>query len=50
MIRDMGAGQAAVEQLAVYCVSLKKCVLRPPSHAPSLARPLLPSLTGRAGS
>nr|KAF6335924.1 TRAF interacting protein [Pipistrellus kuhlii] len=24
MIRDMGAGQAAVEQLAVYCVSLKK--------------------------
>ncbi|XP_072506833.1 E3 ubiquitin-protein ligase TRAIP isoform X3 [Notamacropus eugenii] len=24
MIRDMGAGQSAVEQLAVYCVSLKK--------------------------
>lgn len=24
MIRDMGVGQAAVEQLAVYCVSLKK--------------------------
>ncbi|XP_029768519.1 E3 ubiquitin-protein ligase TRAIP isoform X2 [Terrapene carolina triunguis] len=24
MIRDMGIGQAAVEQLAVYCVSLKK--------------------------
>ncbi|XP_006171005.1 E3 ubiquitin-protein ligase TRAIP isoform X2 [Tupaia chinensis] len=24
MIRDMGAGPAAVEQLAVYCVSLKK--------------------------
>uniref|UniRef100_A0A6J0TBX9 E3 ubiquitin-protein ligase TRAIP n=1 Tax=Pogona vitticeps TaxID=103695 RepID=A0A6J0TBX9_9SAUR len=24
MIRDMGAGQAAVEQLAVYCISLKK--------------------------
>ncbi|NXG53199.1 TRAIP ligase, partial [Psilopogon haemacephalus] len=24
MIREMGAGQAAVEQLAVYCVSLKK--------------------------
>uniref|UniRef100_A0A8D0G8H5 TRAF interacting protein n=1 Tax=Sphenodon punctatus TaxID=8508 RepID=A0A8D0G8H5_SPHPU len=24
MIRDMGMGQAAVEQLAVYCVSLKK--------------------------
>ncbi|MEE6514312.1 hypothetical protein FKM82_022354 [Ascaphus truei] len=24
MIRDMGSGQAAVEQLAVYCVSLKK--------------------------
>lgn len=27
MIRDMGVGQSAVEQLAVYCVSLKKCVL-----------------------
>jgi hypothetical protein len=26
MIRDMGVGQSAVEQLAVYCVSLKKCV------------------------
>ncbi|XP_074054083.1 E3 ubiquitin-protein ligase TRAIP isoform X2 [Macrotis lagotis] len=24
MIRDMGAGQSAMEQLAVYCVSLKK--------------------------
>uniref|UniRef100_A0A8C5IUL9 TRAF interacting protein n=1 Tax=Junco hyemalis TaxID=40217 RepID=A0A8C5IUL9_JUNHY len=24
MIRDMGVGQAAVEQLAIYCVSLKK--------------------------
>nr|XP_056711401.1 E3 ubiquitin-protein ligase TRAIP [Euleptes europaea] len=24
MIRDMGTGQAAVEQLAVYCISLKK--------------------------
>ncbi|XP_060544423.1 E3 ubiquitin-protein ligase TRAIP isoform X1 [Pantherophis guttatus] len=24
MIREMGAGQAAVEQLAVYCISLKK--------------------------
>ncbi|XP_073208733.1 E3 ubiquitin-protein ligase TRAIP isoform X12 [Lepidochelys kempii] len=24
MIRDMGIGQAAVEQLAVYCISLKK--------------------------
>lgn len=24
MIRDMGVGQSAVEQLAVYCVSLKK--------------------------
>ncbi|OCT85647.1 hypothetical protein XELAEV_18023818mg [Xenopus laevis] len=24
MIRDMGSGQAAVEQLAIYCVSLKK--------------------------
>ncbi|XP_061473756.1 E3 ubiquitin-protein ligase TRAIP [Rhineura floridana] len=24
MIRDMGAGQAAVEQLAIYCISLKK--------------------------
>lgn len=24
MIREMGVGQAAVEQLAVYCVSLKK--------------------------
>ncbi|NWR37988.1 TRAIP ligase, partial [Tachuris rubrigastra] len=24
MIREMGAGQAAVEQLAIYCVSLKK--------------------------
>ena len=29
MIRDMGVGQSAVEQLAVYCVSLKKCVLWP---------------------
>ena len=26
MIRDMGVGQSAVEQLAVYCVSLKKYV------------------------
>uniref|UniRef100_A0A8C5SWH5 Uncharacterized protein n=1 Tax=Laticauda laticaudata TaxID=8630 RepID=A0A8C5SWH5_LATLA len=24
MIREMGAGQAAVEQLAIYCISLKK--------------------------
>lgn len=24
MIREMGVGQAAVEQLAIYCVSLKK--------------------------
>uniref|UniRef100_A0A8D2LAT1 TRAF interacting protein n=1 Tax=Varanus komodoensis TaxID=61221 RepID=A0A8D2LAT1_VARKO len=24
MIREMGAGQAAIEQLAVYCISLKK--------------------------
>lgn len=49
MIRDMGVGQSAVEQLAVYCVSLKKCVLwplcpspctqpQPPGHAsPSAA-------------
>lgn len=29
MIRDMGVGQSAVEQLAVYCVSLKKWVLWP---------------------
>lgn len=27
MIQDMGVGQSAIEQLAVYCVSLKKCVL-----------------------
>lgn len=26
MIRDMGVGQSAVEQLAVYCISLKKYV------------------------
>lgn len=36
MIRDMGVGQSAVEQLAVYCVSLKKYV--------SPAVPLLSSL------
>lgn len=24
MIKEMGVGQAAVEQLAIYCVSLKK--------------------------
>lgn len=29
MIRDMGVGHSAVEQLAVYCVSLKKCVFGP---------------------
>lgn len=33
MIRDMGVGQSAVEQLAVYCVSLKKYVFRPTVQA-----------------
>lgn len=51
MVRDMGVGQAAVEQLAVYCVSLKKCVPCPSVPAQATpwhpARPahLLPSLT-----
>lgn len=27
MIADMGTGQAAVEQLSIYCISLKKSEL-----------------------
>lgn len=42
MIRDMGVGQSAVEQLAVYCVSLKKCVLWPLYPSPG-AKPWHPS-------
>lgn len=29
MITDMGVGQSAVEQLSIYCISLKKYVLLP---------------------
>lgn len=42
MIREMGMGQSAVEQLAVYCVSLKKYVLWPLCPSPR-AKPWHPS-------
>lgn len=42
MIRDMGVGQSAVEQLAVYCVSLKKYV-SPGTRYGSPVLALLPS-------
>lgn len=32
MITDMGVGQSAVQQLSIYCISLKK--LGPPSVSP----------------
>lgn len=41
MIRDMGVGQSAVEQLAVYCVSLKKYVLWTLSACQELEREIL---------
>lgn len=53
----MGVGQSAVEQLAVYCVSLKKCVLWPlrpgpgaePRRPSRASPPAAPLPQGRAG-